>query len=152
MVFSKDAGFWRSRWWCVVAALAATSVAQAENVDWLVGCWVSFGDYSQEVWVKTPDAALIGFSVSVLDDDVSFYESLYIREVGGTLTYTAYPSGQSATTFIARDVAVTSVVFENPAHDYPQVIAYRLEGDELWASISDAQGEKKITFKKQRCE
>lgn len=134
-----------------MATVAVASVAQAENADWLVGCWESFEDYSQEVWVKTPDAALIGFSVSVLGDDVSFYESLYIREVGGTLTYTAFPSGQSATTFVASDVAVTSVVFENPSHDYPQVIAYSLEGDELWASISDAEGKKKITFKKQRC-
>ncbi|MFT7287005.1 MAG: hypothetical protein ACI87W_001114 [Halieaceae bacterium] len=124
---------------------------RAANVDWLVGCWESFESYSKEVWVKNPDGTLLGFSASVENADIAFYELLYIREVGGTLTYTAHPSGQNPATFLVRELGDRRVVFENPAHDYPQLISYELNDSQLTAVISTTNGERKLLFKQQRC-
>jgi len=127
------------------------SSAHAENVDWLVGCWESFENYSKEVWVRNPDGSLLGFSASVESNEIAFYELLYIREVGGTLTYTAHPAGQNSATFLASVIDGQSVVFENPLHDYPQRISYRLEGLNLTAVISLMNGERKLSFTQERC-
>ncbi|WOJ92747.1 DUF6265 family protein [Congregibacter variabilis] len=124
---------------------------RAEGVDWLVGCWESFESYSKEVWVKNPDGTLLGFSASIDGSDIAFYELLYIKEVGGTLTYTAHPSGQNPATFLVQEMGDKRVVFENPQHDYPQLISYESDGTELTAVISAMNGEKELVFKQQRC-
>ncbi|WP_439108065.1 DUF6265 family protein [Congregibacter sp.] len=126
--------------------------AKAENADWLVGCWESFENYSTEVWVKNPDGSLLGFSASVEDAEIAFYELLYIREVGGTLTYTAHPSGQSPAVFVLSEEDEQRVVFENPSHDYPQRISYELNDAVLTAEISLMNGDRRLSFSQERCE
>jgi Domain of unknown function (DUF6265) len=130
-----------------------TQVTLAGDLDWLVGCWETADGSSKEVWVKENDSSLIGFSVTVSDSTVDFYEVLRVA-VGqdGVLTYTAYPSGQSPATFVASKANGTNVVFSNPAHDYPQEIAYRLEDTSLYATISALNGSKPQSFDKQRCD
>jgi hypothetical protein len=43
----------------------------------------------------------------------------------GRIAYIASPSGQATTTFSLLRVSDTEVVFENPAHDFPQRVIYR---------------------------
>ncbi|MDP5071415.1 MAG: DUF6265 family protein [Congregibacter sp.] len=137
---------------CVTGlALIVSNGAGAQNVDWLVGCWESYENYSKEVWVKNPDGTLLGFSASVENAGIAFYEILYIRDVAGTLTYTAHPSGQNLATFLVREAGEQSVVFENAAHDYPQRIAYSLDGSVLTAEISTISGERKLSFTHEQC-
>jgi hypothetical protein len=50
--------------------------------------------------------------------------------------FVALPSGQKETTFVAAAVSESSVTFENPQHDFPQKVIYRLQaGDRLVARI-----------------
>jgi hypothetical protein len=41
--------------------------------------------------------------------------------------FIALPSGQKETTFVASSVTADSVTFENPQHDFPQKVIYRLQ-------------------------
>jgi len=130
-----------------------TQVTLASDLDWLVGCWETADGSSKEVWVKEHDGSLIGFSVAVSDSAVDFYEVLRVAvNHDGVLTYTAYPAGQSPATFVAANANSKSVVFSNPDHDYPQEIAYRLEGARLYATISALNGRNPQSFDKQRCD
>lgn len=125
----------------------------ASELDWLVGCWQSDDALSNEVWVKEPDGSLIGFSVDTSGKGVTFYEVLrLVIGPGGALSYTAYPAGQTPTTFIAAKATDGSVTFSNPDHDYPQEIAYRREGTVLYATISALDGQNPQSFVKKRCE
>src|SRR5690606_41355892 len=55
------------------------------------------------------------------------HEFLQIREeADGNVVYVALPSGQAETTFVMTASAPDSVTFENPRHDFPQRITYRL--------------------------
>jgi DNA-binding beta-propeller fold protein YncE len=129
-----------------------TQITLANDLDWLVGCWESADGSSKEVWVSEPDGALIGFSVVVSDSAVKFYEVLRIvAKPDGALAYTAYPAGQSPTTFIKTAETNAYILFSNPDHDYPQEIAYRLEGARLYATISALNGRNPQSFDKQRC-
>ena len=129
-----------------------TSPAAPEAPTWLAGCWQSDDGRAQEVWVVESASAMAGFSVSVGDDRVRFYEVLRIdRDDAGTWVLTAWPSGQARTRFRATTAAMDEIVFSNPDHDYPQEIRYRRTGDRLDASASLVGGEQKRSFPKRRC-
>lgn len=132
--------------------LLADAVTDHE-LDWLIGCWTTPDKKSQEVWVLDKDNSLAGFAVSIHDNSVSFYEVLTIkRDEAGLLVYTAHPSGQATTSFVAMEIADNSVLFVNVDHDYPQAIRYIRDGDSLAASISMLDGSRENSFDKVACE
>ena len=104
------------------------------------------------VWVVDRDGSLAGFSVSIADGDVAFYEVLTIAKSGaGRWVYTAYPSNQPAASFAARRVDDNAVQFLNASHDYPQVIEYSREDNSLTAVVSYIGGADAQTFAKTAC-
>ena len=64
------------------------------------------------------------------------FEFLRIAEIDGVPTYHAQPGGRAPTAFKRSDGGAQWVRFENPAHDFPQRIEYRRDGDLLNAVIS----------------
>jgi hypothetical protein len=63
-------------------------------------------------------------------------ETVVLSESEGRLVYTVHRRGQPTVVFLSRSVTRDEVVFENPAHDFPQRIGYRRRGpDELFAWI-----------------
>lgn len=132
--------------------LLQPDLTQAAELDWLVGCWETPDGSAREVWVKEPDGSLIGFGVAIADGMVAFHEVLRVEVPSdGSLTYTAYPAGQLPATFVAKKLSSESIVFVNPAHDYPQEISYWLDGTTLLATISGLNGENLQSFNKRRC-
>jgi hypothetical protein len=79
---------------------------------------------------------MIGVGRTVRGDRLVETEFIVLRELDGVFTYEAHPSGQAGTTFTAREVTDSTVVFSNPDHDYPQEVGYRRVGtDSLHAWI-----------------
>jgi len=135
-----------------VACLAPAAL-QADDLDWLVGCWENTDRTSKEVWVRGTDGSLLGFAVSLSEGQVGFYEILRIyRDAAGSLAYAAHPMGSSPTVFTESASSSEAIVFTNAAHDYPQEIAYRREGVNLLATISALDGANPRSFDKTRCE
>jgi hypothetical protein len=62
-------------------------------------------------------------------------EYMRIDEAEGTLVFIALVAGQPPTAFPAISVTAEGVVFENPAHDFPQRVIYRRCGVQLCARI-----------------
>ena len=59
----------------------------------------------------------------------------------GKLQYVAIPSGQPEAAFPVKEIAENAVTFENPQHDFPQRILYRLvDKDTLVARIEGSVG------------
>lgn len=79
---------------------------------------------------------MLGMGRTVRGDTLVEYEQLRIYPREGSLVYAANPSGQEPAEFVSTTVSDTLVVFENPAHDFPQRIVYRRIGaDSLAASV-----------------
>jgi len=76
---------------------------------------------------------MVGLSRTVRGEELTEYELIVIRERGDRLVYIAHPSGQPSAEFLSTTIARTTVVFENPAHDFPQRIGYRREAGSLLA-------------------
>jgi hypothetical protein len=116
--------------------LAATSAAAVENdvaaLAWLAGCWApEQGDSgSLEHWLPPAGGTMLGVSRTVKNGRTVEFEFMQLRvNSEGKLVFIALPSGQKETTFVASAVGKDSVTFENPQHDFPQKVSYRLESN-----------------------
>ncbi len=126
---------------CGVLPAQSTGIQRA---TWLQGCWESSLPARQieEIWTRPKAGSMIGVSRTIRDGKLTEYEMIVLREQGHQLAYVAHPSGQVPATFLSTRVTATELVFENPAHDFPQQIGYRLDGDTLLAWISGSQNGK----------
>jgi hypothetical protein len=111
------------------------------RVAWLQGCWeaVSGERVVEEQWTAPRGDGMVGLSRTLSGSTLTAYELLVLREQGDRLTYQAHPSGQPSAVFASVTVTATSVVFENPQHDFPQRIGYERKGDGLLAWIEGEQ-------------
>lgn len=85
--------------------------------------------------------AMLGVSRTIVRDTVREWEHLSISQTAAGLAYVAKPSGQAEATFPVTQMSDTLLVFENPAHDFPQRILYRRRGaDSVIARIEGPRG------------
>lgn len=90
-----------------------------------------------EVWLSPAGDALLGMSRTVRNDTLRAFEQMVIRRSSNGLVLEATPSNQPPASFQAAEVSDTLIVFENPTHDFPQVIRYLRQGrDSLVAGVS----------------
>ena len=113
-------------------ARPAQGIAQ---LSWLAGCW--HGEGGEECWLAPRGGTMIAINRGPdRADRPPSFELLRVVESGDGLVLLAQPGGRSpATPFRATEVGDARVVFENPEHDFPQRITYRLDGDTLRARV-----------------
>ena len=110
--------------------LRASESPSIDDLKWLAGCWASVGGEtgSGEQWTMPAGNTLFGVSRSVKDGKTVAYEFMQIRSNdAGEIEFIAKPSGQTGATFLMVSLTENEVVFENPTHDFPQRIIYRLK-------------------------
>ena len=98
-----------------------------DSVAWMQGCWqLKNGDrVIEENWTSPLAGAMLGSGRTVRAGKLVEHEFIVLAERDGRLAYEAYQSAQLPTTFVAKQVEAASVVFEAPAHDFPQRVGYR---------------------------
>jgi hypothetical protein len=108
------------------------------DVAWLQGCWERRdGDrVVEERWTAPRAGSMLGVGRTTRGEKLVEHEYIVLTERDERLAYEAHPSGQATTTFMSRPISGREVVFEDPAHDFPQRVGYRGSGtDELLAWI-----------------
>jgi hypothetical protein len=141
-----------------VALLLAATLSQptptVADVSWIAGCWTiaSPGRTVTEFWLPPAGGTMMGISRTVVNDRTTEYEFIVLRAGAAGLEYVAKPSRQAEAVFTATTVSGTEVVFENPTHDFPTRIRYRLADGGLVATIyGNLNGKPRaIDFKFQR--
>lgn len=103
------------------------------SVAWLQGCWqMTAGDrVVEEQWMAPRAGVMLEMGRTVRANQLIEYEWVLLRDHDDVLEYEAHPSGQPVAVFSARMAMPNEVVFENPAHDFPQRVGYRRDGDSL---------------------
>lgn len=121
---------------------------QIAKAEWLIGNWenrTQNGDLS-ESWAKVNDSTFEGTSFFIKGKDTLHNESVVLSQKGGELLYSPTVKGQNGDLPVAfKMTAATAktIVFENPAHDFPQKISYQMiTKDSIVAQISGIQGGK----------
>lgn len=118
-----------------LCALSSFSTAGAQttaiaDLAWLQGCWeMREGDrLVEERWMPPRAGSMLGVGRTTRGSKLVEHEYIVLTERDGRLAYEAHPSGQAAATFMSRPVSGREVVFEDPAHDFPQRVGYKSTG------------------------
>lgn len=135
----------------VKAALLLATLLQGpvtiHDLAWLEGHWRTDGPqpanearFTEEHWIAPLEGAMFGIGRTIRNRRTPSFEYLRIVEEGRQLVYIAQPDGGTAVRFPMVSSGPREVVFANPAHDYPQRIVYRRDGERIVATISLADG------------
>jgi uncharacterized protein DUF6265 len=123
-----------------LAMLFASTTLHAQDVaklGWMSGHWVQKNDKEevQESWLGPRGNTMVATNLTTTAGRGPTFEFLRIGVKDGRIVYFAMPGGRPATEFPLQAMTESSVVFENPSHDYPTRIIYRKDGDALIARV-----------------
>ena len=115
---------------CSVAFFHAAHAQEIDKLAWMAGTWTQTkGDETvQESWLGPRARMMVAVNLTTSARRNAF-EFLRIVEKDGALTYLASPGGKAPVEFKLKELREKKVVFENPAHDFPQRVMYRVEAD-----------------------
>lgn len=128
-------------------AVYSQSTSTVNDLKWLSGCWESNNVEKalliNEQWMKPAGGMMIGAGRTVKSGKTVDFEFLRIIEDAGSVFYVAKPTAnKDETRFKLIKATASEIVFENPAHDFPQRVMYRLDGNKLLARIEGTQNGK----------
>ncbi|MCH9651557.1 MAG: SMP-30/gluconolactonase/LRE family protein [Deltaproteobacteria bacterium] len=135
-------GLLGSSWPAPGAEAPAPKAASIESVAWMAGSWGEDGKVI-EYWMPPVGGLMVGVNRPLEKGGEKsaepFFEFLRMEERDDGVFLVAAPRGRGETAFRLTDWSETSAVFENPQHDFPQRISYRLEDSAL---VADVQAKK----------
>ena len=130
----------------LAAYLLLAAIQSMQMPDWLAGSWTTGGtqdEWSEEWWTPSKAGIMLGAGRSGKGAVLGNFEHMrIIRDGGGGLSFCAMPQGAAGACFRGVSSDRNSITFENPAHDFPQRVSYRREGEQLTASVSDLDGKR----------
>jgi hypothetical protein len=118
---------------------------EIEKVSWLLGSWENKSEEGtlSEIWEKKNDSTLVGESYFIREKDTLHSERIEVKQKGEDLLYIPTVKGQNndkPITFKLTLATENEFTFENPAHDYPQKIVYKMVNtNSLVTTISGKQ-------------
>ena len=141
-------------------ANAQTAKPSINDLSWLAGCWEANmrGNQVNEQWMKPAGGIMLGMARTVILGKTIEFEFTQIREdKDGAIYYVAKPSGQAEASFKLVKLENKEAVFENPEHDFPQRVIYRLQPDGSLFARVEANDKGKIRgldypYKRAKCE
>lgn len=144
-----------------LAILYAWTIKQTNDIqkaEWLIGTWENKTQKGSiyETWTKTGDNEFSGKSYSVKDKDTIVFENIRLVQENKKMFYIPTVNNQNdglPVRFAAKTISENQLVFENPEHDFPQIITYtKITSDSLIAEISGTKNgqKRKQTFPMKR--
>ena len=131
----------------LAATLALLLTAQAPpptavaDLAWLSGQWQTADGITEESWTVPRGGMMLGVGRTTRDGVVREFEFLRLQAgADGVPVYWGAPNGATPVGFRLTQAGPSTATFDNPAHDFPQRIRYRREGEALVATISAIDG------------
>ncbi|MCI4670358.1 MAG: DUF6265 family protein [Bacteroidia bacterium] len=131
---------------CLLLALFAASSCkkqkQKNDLSWLVGTWEmkSRKGSTYEKWEQTSKNELLGRSFKIMEGDTLLLESIQIQVEDDQLYFIPTVPTQNegkAIRFKNTKLEKGMMIFENPEHDFPQIISYSLiNPDSIHAEVA----------------
>jgi hypothetical protein len=129
------------------SSVVSQTPTRLSDLTWLAGCWEMSGANGMtlisEMWMKPAGNSMIGVGRTIKIGKLVDFEFLRIVEDASGLAYISRPSSnKEETTFKMLRSSTDEIVFENAAHDFPQRIMYKRNGEKMTARIEGTVGGK----------
>ncbi|WP_396167771.1 DUF6265 family protein [Flavobacterium sp.] len=124
---------------------------ELQKATWLLGEWEKTDSLGtlKEIWTSKDDSTFIGQSYYIQNEKDTFHdEQIELVQDGEHLIYIATIKGENNDTpipFQMTNDQDSLLVFENPKHDYPQKIQYKLMKNHSLVAIISGKVKGKIT-------
>ncbi|MBL8525173.1 MAG: hypothetical protein JNN20_15900 [Betaproteobacteria bacterium] len=114
---------------CCAGFSITVHAQEIDKLAWMAGTWTQAkdGEIVQESWLGPRGKMMV--ATNLTSGKRNSFEFLRIVEKDGALAYLASPGGRAPTEFKLKEMGEKKVVFENPAHDFPQRVIYWIEAD-----------------------
>ena len=112
-----------------VSGLLAQSPLSVKQFNWLEGTWKQEGKDAHEQWEVVSDSLIRGASFYKNGNDYKRGENIEFLLKDSSFHYAPLVFGQNnnqPVDFKVTSFTPVSFIAENPAHDFPKVISYRL--------------------------
>jgi Domain of unknown function (DUF6265) len=114
-------------------------VPPLSTLAFMAGCWrgpAGTGAVIEEYYTAPAQNLMLGVTRFLRGDEATGFEFTSIERNDTAIIVTPRPDGQAAVPFRVTRAGNDAVTWENPTHDFPRLIAYRLAGgDTLVARI-----------------
>lgn len=116
--------------------------AEFERLYWLNGGWTQTnitkpGKALVEQWAKSGDYEMKGQATTIQNGDTVYIERITLLIKDNAIYYVAdVPQNKQSIFFKLTSITENGFVCENPEHDFPKRISYKLTGTQLKATIS----------------
>jgi hypothetical protein len=111
----------------LLLGVSALCAGELDKLAFMAGCWSGPGTY--EMWMKPEAGSVMGLGRAVRNGKVVGTEYFFVTEgPDGVVLNVQQRLAAKVTQFRAKELTATSVTFENPEHDYPQRVIYRVTG------------------------
>jgi hypothetical protein len=126
------------------------------DLGFLVGCWEgelgSSGRRVRETWSALGGQMMLVTGQMFGQGSTTFFEFARVEARGWEVVYVPYPSGRESVPFRLIETGEGRAVFENPGHDFPQRIVYRLDdGGRLVATASGGERSQEFSMAPVSC-
>ena len=115
----------------------------------LAGCWERNENNSvyTEQWMKPAGDAMVGATRTVKNGKLSNWEFMRVETRADGIYFIAQPRENPAeTAFKLIKSTAGEFVFENPQHDFPQRVIYKISGNALTGRIEGKNNGKPIAI------
>lgn len=118
--------------------------------QWLLGTWTQQTEQGtlEETWKAVNDSTFEGTSYFIKGKDTLHNETIVLQQNGKNLIYKATIIGENndeAVSFPLTSTTEKNLVFENPKHNYPQKINYKLADANTLITIISGNQAGKVT-------
>jgi len=128
----------------LAAPLAGQAPSRLHELGFMTGCWqgrTASGSVIEERYTGPSSNAMLGTTRYLRDGATRSFEFTLIANTATGSNLIPHPGGKASVTFAEKERTASRVVWENPAHDFPQRISYeRVSADSLVARIEKIDG------------
>lgn len=124
---------------CLIFISSCKTEIKTQKPNFLIGDWIRINDKPDQVTYEIWKEDFTGLGITLKEKDTTFKEILSIVSINDTLTLKVEGVNETPTLFQFTSQTDTSLVAENPTHDFPTKIKYWLENKQLKAHVSNNQ-------------
>ncbi len=129
--------------------------SKLETIKWILGQWQKESENSvtTETWIKLSENTIDGktLTYSKKDSGITFMETLRLVEMSNQIFYIVKVSeNEYPVSFKLKACSDSTAVFENPQHDFPKKLYYKLleNGQVLNIEVSNDERQFAIEYKR----